>query len=213
MTAISSQGTKILMWNGVAPVANPITSITKAKPAVVTLVAAGLVAVGDIVVPKGTGYKSLDDMPFRVSVAAAGVVTLEDSDTTAELGAGTSGSLDEYHLIELCVANFSTKEPAGTTHDVTTMCDVARKTLTGLPGLGSWSAAGYWDGSDAAQLVARNAYRTGALQVFQLAFNDGSGVAFRGALNQFDIGTAVDAPVSITLGGTISGYVNRVTTP
>lgn len=209
MANISSQGTRIYIWDGVAPSNHVITAVTKAKPAVVSVVSATGLAVGDIVVPSGTGFASIDDMPFRVSAVAALDITLEDSDTTDEAGTADAGDLDEYNLIELCVANFNANQPAGATLDVTTMCDVARKTLTGLPGQGTWTANGFWNVSDAAQLAARDAYRSQELQVFRAIFRDNSGIVFRGTMGQNDIGTAVDAPVTVAFGGNIFGFVNR----
>jgi hypothetical protein len=209
MGNISSQGTKVEIWNGVAPVQHVTTAVTKAKPAVVSVAVATGLAVGDVVVPVGTGFKSIDDMPFRVSAVSTLDITLEDSDTTAEAGTAVAGHLDEYTLVELCMANFQVNQPAGATLDVTTMCDVARKSLTGLAGQGTWTANGFWDVSDANQLIARDAYRSQNLQVFRAKFRDNSGILFRGTLGQNDIGTAVDAPVTVAIGGNIYGYVNR----
>lgn len=213
MAAKSSQGTRVYIWNGAAPANHVISAVTKASPAVVTVASATGIAVGDIVVPKATGFKSIDDFPFRVAAVSTNDITLEDSDTTDEAGTANAGDLDEYTLVELCVANFTTDQPAGTTLDVTTMCDVARRTLSGLPGQGTWTANGFHDGSDASQQIAREAYRSGDDQVFRLIFRDGSGVLFAGVLNQLNIGAAVDAPVTIALGGTINGRVQFQDTP
>lgn len=213
MAAKSSQGTRVFIWDGVAPTAHAITAVSIAAPAVVTVASATGLAVGDIVVPKDTGFKSIDGFPFRVAVVATNDITLEDSDTTDETGTVTEGSLDEYALVELCVANFTTDQPAGTVLDVTTMCDVARRTLSGLPGQGTWTANGFHDGADNAQQIARDAYRSGDDQVFRLIFRDASGVLFAGVLNQLNIAAAVDSPVAITLGGTINGRVQFQDTP
>lgn len=213
MAAKSSQGTRVYIDNGAAPTAHVITSVTKASPAVVAVVSATGLAVGDIVTPRDTGFKSIDDFPFRVAAVSALNITLEDSDTSGETGTVTAGSLDEATLIELCVANFTTDQPAGTTLDVTTMCDVARRTLSGLPGQGTWTANGFHDGADASQQIARQAYRDGDDRIFRLIFRDSSGVLFAGVLNQLNIGSAVDAPVTITLGGTINGRVQFQDTP
>lgn len=210
MAAESSQGTKVLMWNGVTPVTHVVSGVTKAAPAVVSVVSATGLAVGDIVVPKDTGFRSIDDQPWKVSVVSTLAITLEGSDTTDEVNTATSGSLDEYTMAEICMAGFSVSRPAGTTLDVTTMCDTSRKTLTGMPGQASWKANGFWDGVDAVQKLAEAAYASGDPQVFQMKFRDGTGVAFAGALNIFDIDAAVDKPVTIAIGGTVTGAVNRV---
>lgn len=213
MAAKSAQGTRVYISNGAAPVTHVISAVSKASPAVVTVVSPTGIAVGDIVVPKDTGFKSIDDFPFRVATVATNDITLEDSDTSDETGTVTAGSLDEVTLVELCVANFTTDQPAGTVQDVTTMCDVARRTIAGLPGQGTWTANGFHDGADASQQIAREAYRSRDDQVFRLVFRDGSGVLFGGVLNQLNIGAAVDAPVTIALGGTINGRVQFQDTP
>lgn len=203
----SSQGTRIEMWDGIAPVTHAITGVTKATPAVVSVAVATGLTVGDIVVPKNTGFKSIDEFPFRISAVSTLAITLEDSDTSAEPGAAIAGSLDEYQLVEVCMAGFSTNQPAGSQIDVTTMCDVARRTLTGLPGQGTFSANGFWDAADTVQAIARAAYRSALQQVFRVRFKDNSGAMFRGALNQLNFAAAVDAGVTITMGGTINGRV------
>lgn len=213
MAAKSAQGTRVYISNGAAPTTHVVSAVTKASPAVVTVVSPTGIAVGDIVVPKDTGFKSIDDFPFRVATVATNDITLEDSDTSDETGTVTAGSLDEVTLVELCVANFTTDQPAGTVQDVTTMCDVARRTIAGLPGQGTWTANGFHDGADASQQIAREAYRNRDDQVFRLIFRDGSGVLFAGVLNQLNIGAAVDAPVTIALGGTINGRVQFQDTP
>lgn len=213
MAAKSSQGTRVFISNGAAPTTVTITAVTKASPAVVSVSSAAALAVGDIVMPRNTGFKSIDEFPYRVAAISTLDITLEDSDTTGETGTVTAGDLEEHTLIELCVANFTTDQPAGTTLDVTTMCDVARRTLSGLPGQGTWTANGFHDGGDASQQIAREAYRSGDDQVFRLIFRDGSGVLFAGVLNQLNIGAAVDAPVTIALGGTINGRVQFQDTP
>src|SRR5262245_66541095 len=86
---MSSQGTKLYLSGG--PEAGlPITAVTKAQPAEVTVTGA-VPSVGDYVVPTGTGFASIDNKMFRVSVVAIQVVTLEGSNTTSESGDVNAG--------------------------------------------------------------------------------------------------------------------------
>src|SRR5258708_36446114 len=84
MARLSPQGSVSMISDNVDAVTNVIASATKAKPCVITLAAGGGVdpVVGDIVVPRNTGWNSIEGMPFRVSAAAGGANTLEDNDTS-----------------------------------------------------------------------------------------------------------------------------------
>lgn len=212
MTEQLSQGARFYIEDGAAPTSHTISSVSKASPAVVAVGSATGLAVGDIVVPKNTGFKTIDDMPFRVSVVSTLNITLEDSDTSDEVGtANTStSSLDEYAFVEWCVVEFSTTSPAGTVIDVTTMCDVARRTRSGLPGQQSWTGNGFWDTADPAFPIVRAAYRGGDLQVFKLQWKDNSGITFRGTVDSLDMASGVDKAVTRNVGGKISGFINGV---
>src|SRR5215831_18732629 len=94
MSRISSQGTVIMIQSADAPAGDAISAATKAKPCVLTVTGTTAVA-GDLVVPRGTGWASLDDRPFVVAAVATDSVTLEDSDTTTEVNPlGSSATLE-----------------------------------------------------------------------------------------------------------------------
>lgn len=212
MTEQLSQGGRFYIWDGLTPTTHTITAVSKAAPAVVAVGSATGLAVGDIVVPKNTGFKTIDDMPFRVSVVSSLNITLEDSDTTAEAGTANTAtsSLDEYAFVEWCTVELNTTQPAGTIIDVTTMCDVARRLRSGLPGQASWTANGFWDTADLSFPVVRAAYRSGDLQVFKLQWKDNSGVTWRGTVDSLDMSSGVDKAVTKNVGGKISGFINGV---
>jgi hypothetical protein len=191
------------------PAGDVISSATAAKPAVLTLTAATCV-VGDIVVPRATGWPSLDDRPFAVKLVAAEVVTLEDSDTTNEVNpfAASGATLEKPPLIELCRSTFNINNPAGATIDVTTLCDNAHKIVSGLPAVGTWAANGFYDISDKALFSARDYYRSGQIVALKATFRDGSGICFAGNVNLYDITTGINAAVANNLGGLISGLVS-----
>jgi hypothetical protein len=224
MSRITSQGTVIMIDNpAVAPVESTITSATKAKPCVITLTAAETPpVVGDIVVPRNTGWKSLDDRPLKVSAVAAQAVTLEDTDTTDEVSAiltdaATPPAQIEIPAangwIELCRSTFNLNAPAGATIDVTTLCDEAHRIVPGLPAIGTWTAAGFYDMADAAMFIARDAYRSGDTRMFDVRFRDGSGVTFMGTVNTFDLTLGINAAVANNIGGNVDGIVSFYKTP
>jgi hypothetical protein len=190
------------------PAGQAISAATKAKPCVLT-VTGYTGSVGDIVVPRATGWPSLDDRPFSVKTVAAGAVTLEDSDTTNEVNTlGSAAMLEKPPLVELCRSTFNINNPAGATIDVTTLCDNAHKIVSGLPAVGTWQANGFYDITDKALFSARSYYRNGQIVTFKVIFRDGSGLCFAGNVNLYDITTGINAAVANNLGGNISGLVS-----
>jgi len=208
MSRISSQGTVIDIQSTDPITSKPITAATKAKPCVLT-VTGSTAAVGDIVVPKNTGFASLDDRPFAVAATATGSVTLEDSDTTDETATlNAAATLDEPTMIELCRSTLTLNNPAGATIDVTTLCDQAHKIVSGLPAIATWAANGFYDQNDVALFAARDYYRSGDIVAFRARFADGSGVAWAGNVNVFDITAGINAAVTSNLGGNVSGLMS-----
>ena len=212
MSRISSQGSVIMIQSEVAPVSSTIASATNAKPCVVTLGAAGPVA-GDIVVPNGTGWASLDGRPFKISAVAGVTVTLGDSDTTREVDAIQLGTLDKPSFLELCRSTFNVTMPAGAVIDVTTLCDMAHRITSGLPAIATWAANGFYDSNDQAMLIARDYYRSGDFHTFDVIFVDGSGITFNANVNVFDITQGINAAVANNLGGNIDGLVSFYPAP
>src|ERR1700750_3353152 len=186
MSRLSSQGSIIMISDDIDTVSASITAATKAKPCVLTT--ASLAVVGDIVVPRGTGWNSIEGMPFKVSAVAAGAVTLEDSDTTDEVNAlDAAAALSTPSFLELCRSNFTANNPAGATIDVTTLCDIAHRIVAGLPAIGTWTAAGFYDADDTALARARDYYRSGEDAVIDVRLPDGTGWTFMAIVNTFDV--------------------------
>jgi len=196
-----------------------IASATKAKPCVLTL-ATGVPApqVGEIVIPKNTGWPSIEFMPFKVSAVNAQAITLEDSDTTGEAAAlNTDGTDPAIALgptwLELCRSNFNANNPAGATIDVTTLCDISHRIVSGLPAIGTWTAAGFYDCKDDAMFRARDYYRSGEDCVIDVILPDGCGWTFMAIVNTFDVTLGVNAAVANNIGGQIDGQVHFYKTP
>ena len=208
---LSSQGTKFFVQSAAGAPTAAATAASKAAPAEITFAAApaGIVE-GDVVVPNGFGWRSLDGRPFAVGdVSSADPFTVElvGSDTTGELNAATLGTLSEVTFGESCMATLTFTSPAGTTIDVTTLCDTARETISGLPAVSTWQATGFWDAADPMQKTLRDLYRSGQNVVFKCIFNDGSGLMFKASVNSFDVRVGVDQAIAYTVGGNISGPI------
>lgn len=220
MSRITSHGSQIMIHNvNNAPTYLGISSATKAKPCVITCAAGTAPAVGDVIIPRNTGWPTIEGRPFKVSVVAAQVITLEDSDTTTEPGTIlTSGAtppsqIEKTTWLELCRSTFNLTGPAGAVIDITTLCDDAHKVVSGLPAINTWTAAGFYDANDAALLVARDAYRSGRYLGFDVRFRDGTGITFMGSVNQMDLTMGINAAVGNNLGGNVDGQVNWYKTP
>jgi hypothetical protein len=214
MARLSSQGSIIMISDDIDAVSVDITAATKAKPCVLTCAVGAAPVVGDIVVPKGTGWNSIEAMPFKVSAVAAGQITLEDSDTTDEVAdIAADASLGVPTFLELCRSNFTANNPAGATIDVTTLCDIAHRIVAGLPAIGTWNAAGFYDCGDLALARARDAYRTGEDVVIDVRLPDGCGWTFMAIVNTFDVTLGINAAVANTLGGQIDGGIHFYKTP
>jgi hypothetical protein len=214
---ISSQGSIINISDPVDAVQDTIAAATKAKPCVITVTAAAPV-VGDIVVPRNTGWGSIEGMPFKVSAVVAMAVTLEDSDTSGEQAAiNTAGDppamLSMPTFKELCRSTFTANQPAGATIDVTTLCDNAHRLINGLPGIGTFTAAGFYDCGDLALQRARDCYRSGEKTVIDVIMADGCGWTFMALINTFDVTLGINAAVTNTVGGQIDGTVHFYKTP
>jgi hypothetical protein len=209
---ISSQGTTFSMQTAMGAPSAPVTAATKAAPVVLTFTTlpVGLNA-GDVVIPQGFGWKSIDGSPFQVDIdSVAKTVTLLESDASKEASAATLGTITPVTMSETCVTGWTLTEPAGTTIDTTTLCDTVRQIIGGLPGIPTWQVTGFWDSQDPMQKTMRDVYKSGKTVVFECRFNDGSGVLYLGTVNTYDIRVALDQAIAYTAGGQVSGGVTDI---
>lgn len=223
MARITSQGTVIMIADpAVATTTLGVASATKAKPCVLTLATGTAPGVGDIITPRNTGWKSLDDRPLKVSAVTGQAVTLEDTDTTGEASAirvSTDTPPAQVEMfgangwLELCRSTFNLNSPAGATIDVTTLCDDAHRIVPGLPAIGTWTAAGFYDQNDVAMFIARDAYLSGKTVPIDVRFRDGSGATFMGTVNTFDLTLGINAAVANNIGGNVDGRISFYKTP
>jgi len=209
MARISSQGTIIMIGTDMA-ISVEITAVTKAKPAVVTVDATDDIQVGTIIIPRGTGFKSIDDQAYQVSNVSALAVTLSDSDTTKETLSGPNAGATAIvpEMQEMCRSTFTVNGPAGATIDVTTLCDEAHRIVSGLPAIGTWTANGFYDYQDVTLKKAREYYRSGEIVPIEAIFRDKSSISFMGTINTYDITLGINAAVTTNVGGNVDGPVH-----
>jgi hypothetical protein len=174
---------------------SPITAASKAKPCVITT--ALVCVVGDFIVVAGTGFKTLDRLTaHRVIAKAAGTVTV-DTDTTAETGTVTTGTARLVAHTEVCFAEFGIDNPAPNEVDVTTMCDLTRRNVAGLPNTGSATFGGPLDLADAGQVKLLAAYQDAkARNLIWITRGGHTGIMY-GVVNSYAAGPqGVEQPVT-----------------
>ena len=210
MSRIRSEGTKMYVQTAEEGAAVPMTAITKAAPCVITFSALPDEFVdGRIVVPDGTGFRSIDGKPFQIDVSGS-TITLLDSDTSDEPDEAVLGTVTGVGMTEFCAGTANLTEGAGTDIDMTTMCDDERVTDTGLPAAPTWSATGFHDKDDASQSRMYALKRSKEKVVFAVQYRDNSGYTFLSNVNNYETRTGVDQPVAITAGGTVSKGTRRL---
>lgn len=204
-----SQGTRLYVQELEPDTPVDITAITAAKPTVITFASVPDTFVeGRVVVPEGTGWKSIDGLPFQIADQTGLTITLADSDTSNETDDAELGTVAAVDLLEFCMATFGNDEPAGPDIDTTTMCDEARRTEPGLNAVATWTATGFWDSADSTQTRLRELKRSGENVVFVAQFRDNSGLVFSGNVKNLNVTAGVDQSVNISLGGTVDGTVH-----
>jgi hypothetical protein len=205
MKLLSTPGTRLMVQAGPTGAVASIAGLTRSAPCVATLAGAPTFAAGDIVEVDGTGWRALDGLTFRADAIDGPLVTLGDSDTTGETAAFAAGSLAAVAFIDFCTSTLDINAPAAADFDTTTIYDDARTLRTGMPAIRTWSAEGFWDADEQAQLRVHELLRGRAIVTFAARFPDDSGLLFRANVNSFDTRTATDQAVTISTGGSISG--------
>ena len=147
---------KFIMKNGSfwigpspAPAKVAITAATKGATTVLTVV--NTAAVGDIVVPTGTGWASIDGKPLRVTVATGTTLTV-GVDSSAETTAfNTATAMAQVYKsadwTEFCLSGLDIDSGTADTINVGTFCD-AGAALAGAASNGTVNITGFIDVSD-----------------------------------------------------------------
>lgn len=151
MTAISTNGLETWLTKGAAtlePVAP--SAITKAAPAVVTVVDVAPIKEGDLIEAINTGFKELDGRWFVVGNVNSTANTFEligsdTTDSTGSLVASPSLSyIKEADMVKLCLSSVDPASEAAGTTSVGTFCDPSA-TIPALAQAGTLTLTGYVD--------------------------------------------------------------------
>lgn len=152
MGAFSSKGLKVYISQGDtgAPASVTVTSVSNAKPAVVTVGAGDIASfvAGDLVSIAGTGIPALDGQMFVVGAVDDALFTfpLIGSDASSASAAATTGTVTnlEANMLEFCVATMEYSQTPGQAISVGTTCDPSAQ-IAGEPQAGSLSITGFTD--------------------------------------------------------------------
>lgn len=127
-----------------------ITAMTVGADTEIT--AANTFKAGDFVRIQDTGIKALDDQKAHRVIAVSATKFRIDTDTT---GATYTSGGKVFHLEfqEVCFSEFGQEAGQPGEIDVTTMCDLERRNVSGLSSPGSATFGGPLDLTDAGQLA------------------------------------------------------------
>jgi hypothetical protein len=160
---------------------------------------------GEKVLISGTGWPSLDGKLVKITAVdstTAHSITVE-ADTFAETAALPT-ALTEIKVSvptwsHVCLSEFSPNAGAPGEVDATTMCDISRVTLPGLPTPGTASFTGMFDLDDKGMLALQAAYEDGKPRYLIAKTRRGQQAIFHGVVSAFSMGgLAVEGAVTFT---------------
>jgi hypothetical protein len=209
MARISSQGTVALLEIAPRNAGVAATAATAAAPAVITVGSGNMTdfTAGVWVYVEAVGWDSVHGKVFKVKnpSGAAGTFELAGSDTTGETNWPASAKVYALDFSEVCFNQISRDSPASATVDVTTLCDEARVTVSGMPAPGTITFGGFYDSVDEGYQELRNAYEGGEDRWFVINMRDGSVIAMLININSLGESLGVDQGVSFSSGANVSG--------
>ena len=155
-----------------------ITGITKANPAVVTIVGHGY-ADGDIVFLEVQGMRQLDQKVVRVANKAADTFECEGIDSTLfdTFSSGTAAKLTMGTSISTAT-NISASGGEFDFIDTTTIHDPQKSQMPGLPSAISFSMDHIWDADDTGLLAMKAASDVQAKRAFKFQFGSGGQILY-----------------------------------
>ena len=185
----------------------PTTQI-HVDPTDVTAVADGFAVNGYIKI-SGTGWKTLDNRLHIITAWDSGtdVITIA-TDTSAETAA-LPALLTDIKVVHnnlwthVCLSEFTPSPGTPAEIDATTMCDVERVNLPGLPSAGTANFTGMFDLDDAGMLALREAYDSGDERWFVATTRKGQVAMFYGVISSFTMG-ALTVEAAVTFTGTMT---------
>lgn len=179
MGAFSSKGLKVYISKGDTgtPAAVTLTSVTNAKPAVVTVGTADIskFKAGDLVKVAGTGIAALDGQIFPAGAIddTAFTFPLVGSDASGASAPSTTGTVTniEAEMLEFCVATLEYAQTPGQAISVGTTCDPSAQ-IAGEPQAGTLSVTGFTDFLSSGYMEFLKAIKDGKERVLQVEYPD-----------------------------------------
>ena len=215
MAASTSKGVTVCMTKtGSAGTAITATAVSKAKPAVVTAAAHGLVPGDVVVLPAGaTGISEIDGKTWVVGTAPdATSFTLLGSDTTGSTGTFAAGANKPQAFkaadIEcLCWSSLGFNPESPQTISVGTFCDPSAQIASSVTGAGTVDFAGYVDitASDYKAIVA--AELDGQAHDFRIMLPNNGYIVFKGTVSALNVDVPLEGAVAY------SGQITLATKP
>jgi hypothetical protein len=148
---------------------------------------------GELLLIKETGWASLDDKVHMITAvnAVSGDVTIA-TNTSAEtdpLAAFGDMVINAFTWDEVCLSEFTPNPGSPGEIDVTTMCDVERVNLPGLPTPGTANFTGMFDLEDDGMNAMIAAQADGETRYFVGVSRRGQMAVFHGVVSAFAPGT------------------------
>jgi hypothetical protein len=218
-TASSTKGTKVCVLKGASTAtALTPTSITKAKPAVVTVAAVTGLSVGDLVsfpatgATGATGISSLDGKSWVIGSidATAKTFTLAGSDTTTDTGTlAATPSINAYpnaaNMLCLCLSSITFNPGEASTVSVATFCDPTASIPSQVVEAGTIDIGGYVDITDPGYIELLAAQADGKSRTWRVTLGNNQGyILFDGILSTLSLDIPLDGATAysgtITLG-------------
>jgi len=208
--AINAQGSVLAIDDGTGVAIVDITAITKANPASVSSVAAG-VAEGDLV-----RFGAVTDMPEIAGmvgvVVATGAGTFDvNIDASGFALAGGAGVAEHLNFIAGCEAKtFSGFDGQAAEVDITTLCSTAREYLMGLQDFGAFQFDVNLVPNDPFQIECNEAKAARERRTFTLTFPPGEDgkvfeYVFDAFVRQFSIAGGVDQAITGSVNLRVTG--------
>ena len=209
MKATSSNGIQMMISKGSATptdIQGDITTISNAKPAVVTAVGLS-VAAGDLVKISGTGETSLDGKTFVVggTVSATGF-TLVGSDTSKEAGpiTLTKGKVEVYDasssgdFVNLCLASLQINNQAPGTVSTATYCSPSASVASRVVDAGTIDIGGWIDPTNAGFIELEAAAEDGAERTLMIKLPGTLGsIVAHGTINSLGFTLPLDGGMGV----------------
>ena len=166
-----------------------------------------LVAAGNMVYIENTGLPSLDGRVHMITQlnATTGVITLQtdSSSDTQTLGPQANINVRTFVWDHVCLSEFTPSPGTPGEIDVTTMCDLERRNLPGLPTPGTASFTGMFDFTDPGMQALINAQRDALPRYMIGVSRRGQQAVFHGIVSSFSIG-AMTVEAALTFTGTFT---------